>query len=280
MRRLMAVMAGLVLVGGCGTSGVVVANEPAPSSYSGPLRLPVAQQGSVMDRSGAAGRALQCTHAPYAGGSGDYAAGLASTQRSAGAALRNFFSLGHTRLPKSNYRMEREEGGRVLYSYNVGGRTKVALIAADAVRDFNQDEGWGVETWAQCDPSELPAEVTDALDIQVWKDASGKRVPVTTITSRAGPEHCDWQDITFLDVDTKSGEREYLRDTTGELGSYLTTTFDASATVPKQAIDTGYERDGRHLWLHPDGTAAYLVNTLNRDDVERWPAARRHIACA
>jgi hypothetical protein len=119
-----------------------------------------------------------------------------------------------------------------------------------------------------------------ALDTDVWQDARGNRVPIDTITSYRGPEHCDWQDITFLVLGTGTAERRYLRDTKGELSHYLATTFDPSAALPRQATDTGFERDGRRLWLHPDGTAAYLVDTKNPERVERWPAAKTGFACA
>ena len=247
------------------------------------MRLPVdhADQASVLERSGAAGRALECRTEPYAGGSGDYDSGLASTQGSAASALENYFSEEFfLQLPREDYRVERKNDGRVLYSYDVRGQTKVAFIAANSMRDFNDDEGWGIETWAQCDPSEFPASVTNEVGIQVWHDASGNRIPVAKIESYPGPEHCNWQNITFLTLDTKSGERQYLRDTTGELRDFLATTFDANSAVPKQATDTGFERDGRRLWLYPNGTAAYLVDKTNPEDVERWPAATEPVACA
>jgi hypothetical protein len=82
--------------------------------------------------------------------------------------------------------------------YDVAGRTKVSIVAADGVRDWNGDEGWGVRAWAQCDPSEWPPDVTDDLNIGVWEDESGRRVPVTRIQSFQGAEHCSWDDITFL----------------------------------------------------------------------------------
>jgi hypothetical protein len=58
--------------------------------------------------------------------------------------------------PSDGYAVEREQDGRVLFSYDVDGRTKVSMFAAQGVRDWSGDEGWGVRTWAQCDPSELP----------------------------------------------------------------------------------------------------------------------------
>lgn len=284
MRRALVALAGLVVLAGCGTSSLVVTGEPVEQPYGGPMQLPVdhSDEASVLERSGAAGRALQCDGEPYGGGSGDYDSGLASTQDSAESALENYFSEEFflLQLPRDGYRVEREDDGRVLFSYDVRGQTKVAFIAADSIRDFNDDEGWGIETWAQCDPSEFPASVTDALGIQVWEDAAGDRVPVANVQSYPGPEHCDWQDITFLTLDTENGERQYLRDTTGELRQMLTTTFDASATLPEQATDTGFERDGLRLWVHPNGTAAYLVDKTNPANVERWPAAKERVACA
>lgn len=181
MRRTLTILAGLVVLAGCGTPSLVVTSEPVRDPYTGPLRVPVdyADEASVLERSGAAGHALECAHEPYAGGSGAYDSGLASTQGSAASALENYFSQDFfLQLPREGYGVEREEDGRVLFSYDVRGKTKVAFIAADSIRDFNDDEGWGIETWAQCDPSEFPASVTDALGIQVWNDALGNRIPV------------------------------------------------------------------------------------------------------
>ena len=283
MRTALTVMTGLVVVlAGCGSSSLVVSGEAPQEPYTGPMRLPVddGDDASVLGRSGAAGRALECATEPYAGGSGEYDSGLASTQRTPGSALENYFTDAFVlELPREGYRVEREDEGRVLFSFDVRGRTKVAFIVADSTRDFNEEEGWGVETWAQCDPAEFPASVTEAFDTQVWRDASGNRIPTTTIESSQGPQHCGWEDITFLTLDTADGERLYLRDTTGELRGSLVTAFDPSATVPVGAIDTGFERGGRRLWLHPDGTAAYLVDKTNPENVEQWPAAKELIVC-
>jgi hypothetical protein len=162
--------------------------------------------------------------------------------------------------PSEGYAVEREEDGRVLFSYDVDGRTKASIFAADSVRDWNGDEGWGVRTWAQCDPSEFPSDVTDELNIGVWEDEFGRRVPITRIQSFQGAEHCSWTDITFLLVGPERKADQYVRDTNGELAGLLRTTFANEATLPEAATDTGWRRDGRQLWIGPDKEAAYLVS--------------------
>jgi hypothetical protein len=155
------------------------------------------------------------------------------------------------------------------------------MVAADGIRDWSGDQGWGVRTWAQCDPSELPPDVTDDLNIGVWEDESGRRVPVTRIQSFQGAEHCSWTDITFLLVGREEKRADwYVRDTGGDFSELLRTTFANEATLPEGATDTGLRRDDRQLWIGPDEEAAYLVSLDDAQDVERWPAAKQPIRCA
>jgi len=238
---------------------VVVQGDPDSSPYEGPMNLPIdyRDRATVGERSGAAGRALECDGAPYDGGGADYDSGLASVQDSPPAALDNLFEEDvFGALPEEGYRIEREHDGRVLFSYDVGGRTKIAFFAFDSVTDYNGDEGWGVEAWAECDPSELPATVTDDLGIQVWEDSSGQRAPGTRIQSFQGAEHCDWQDITFLHLGRGSGTDEYVRDRHGELAGFLRASYDGAATLPHNATNTGLHRDERELWLASTHDAA------------------------
>jgi hypothetical protein len=284
MRHVVVALAAAALLAGCTSSGVRTEARPIASRYSGPMYVPVSQPatGPVLYRSGAAARALECDGAPYDGGGAKYDSGLATVQRSAEDALENLLKedAPSIALPTGGYRVERKDGARVLFSYDVGERTKIAFIAADGMRDFNKDEGWGVEAWAQCDPAELPAGVTDTFGIGVWQDQSGARVPVTKIQSFQGAQHCDWQDITFLLLGPESNSHQYLRDTSGELARYLRTTYDGHAHLPQAATDTGYHRDGRELWLGPRNDAAYLVSLDDTKVVERWPAAKKSISCA
>jgi hypothetical protein len=102
----------------------------------------------------------------------------------------------------------------------------------------------GRRVLAQGDPSELPAAVTDALGIGVWEKADGGRAPVSRVRSSRGPEHCDWQDITVLSLGPEGDAEQYLRHAHGELAQFLQTTYDATAALPRTAIDTRLHRAG------------------------------------
>jgi hypothetical protein len=278
----------VVTMAGCGSDPVVVTGGPEPNVYDGPMhvKLDYSDEATVTAASGAAGQALECSGKPYLGGGADYDAGLATVQDSAKDALSNLFDkdFGWV-VPTTGYRVERSDDDRVLFSYDVDGRTRAAFIAADGVEDWKHHTGWGIEAWAQCDPAEFPASVTDHFWMDVWADGSGARVPVTTVESFAGAAHCDWQDITFLRLGedprgiARDRVEEYVRDTTGELGRVLEGEFSDHARLPDDATDTGWRHDGRELWLVPDKSAAYLVSLDDQADVERWPAATQPIGC-
>lgn len=284
MRSVPALGALALVLCACGSQPTVVLRaDPARHPYAGPMRLPVdhSDDATVAERSGAAGRALECAGAPYDGGGADYDGGLASTQDSPAKALANLFAEDAFwwQTPEEGYVLERQDDGRALLSYDVDGLTKVAFIAADDVRDWRKHTGWGIETWATCDPSELPPAASDAMNVGIWSDASGARVPATTIRSFQGPAHCGWDDITFLELGKEPTSEEYLRDTQGELADFLTMPSSMAVLLPKDAVDTGYHRDGRVLWTVPDKKAAYLVSQRDVDDVERWPAIAQPIGC-
>ena len=259
-----------VLLAGCG-SRVVDRSRSATPPYDGQLGAD------------AAVGALECEgKTPYDDGLGVYDDGLAKVQGSAEAALDDYMSESGLSFstPSEGYAVERDQDGRVLFSYDVDGRTKVAIFAANDVRDWNRDEGWGVRAWAQCDPSELPSDQTDELNIGVWEDESGRRVPITRIQSFKGAEHCSWEHITFLLLGPERKADWYVKDIRGDLRELLHTTFSNDAKLPADATATGFRRDGRRLWIGPAEHAAYLVSLDDPDDVHRWPQAKRRIGCA
>jgi hypothetical protein len=270
------VVAGVVLLAACRSSSSPVLTEGrVPSPYPGRLDVPLADAESTSWRAqtGSASKALECDTAPLIGERGYFGPNLATVDRSAEAVLVRLLRESATTLPGKGYRVEREAQHRVLFSYDVSERTKVAVVAVDGVRDSTGHQGWALEAWAMCDPADLPEAVSASLGYQVWQDAAGTRVPTTTVRSFNGGAHCDWADVTFLE----HGNRSYLRDPHRKLADYLRTTYEPHATLPRDAKDTGFRRDGRELWEEPSGRAAYLVTS---DDVERWPAAKQPIGCA
>jgi hypothetical protein len=283
--RLAPVLLLLPVLSACGEPAEIAVESTVDRPYDGPMYVKpdFSDRATAQERSGAAGRALECEFEPYEGGGGDYVdGGLEGVRSDAREALENFQEeAGYVDLPRDGFVVERVEGDRVLFSYDVDERTKIAYIAADGIRDYDDDVGWGIESWASCDPAELPTSVTESLGLRVWRDQDGDPVPVSTITHYPGPEHCDWQDITFLSV--ADGRTQYLGgDGTEEsIGQdLLTTTYDGDAALPDDATDTGYEYDDWHLWLAADRSAAYVVGVDDPSHVERWPAAKDDIACA
>ena len=258
-----------LLLAGCGDDGSSVAHEPTGSLA--PLST----------------RSLECDNRPYRTDGADYDDGLNEVQDDPMGALDNWLDAEGwaSQLPSDGYVVEWERDGQALLSWDVAGRTRIAVVAADDVTDYNGDTGWGVQTWAECNPAELPAETTDQLGIGIWEDSSGGRVSTTRVVSFQGAEHCDWQDTTWLRLgDAGDADRrydEYLsNDDDGELADYLTTTAHDAAALPNDATDTGWQRDGRELWLGDDPRAAYLVSVNDPGDVELWPAAKKPIGCA
>lgn len=269
--------AGLVLLAGCGAPTVVSAGDPVRTPYSGPMKVPqsFADRASVQERSGAAGLALECSGKPFAGGGADYLeSDLYEIGDSAAEALDHYLAgepNARYATPGEGYRVEREDGGRVLLSYDVAGGTKVAFVAAADVGNYAGDRGWGIEAWAQCDPAEFPRAVAEDLGFGIWTDERGRAVPTTTVHSRPGPEHCGWDDLTFLHLGGAERGAVFVRDRHGEFGAeMLRTTYDDEVVLPADAEDAGYRRENLELWLAPDHSAAYIVD--GDGTAERLPA--------
>ena len=282
---LLAVVA--TTLAGCTSSGhheLLIASGSPGKPYNGPLYVPIVSTNPyapVLDRSGAAGRALDCIYRPYAGGRGAYHDGLLEVAATYVRAAEAFMTpnSGAFTLPPDGYRVARHAGNRVLLSYDVRGRIKAAIILRDGITDYQQHTGWGVETWAVCDPAEYPAELTDALGIGVWQDRRGRRVPVTQVESFPGDDFCDYSGVDYLQTGRYPREEFYVHDADGQLTRYLTLPYDDSSTLPEDAIDTGFHRDGRELWFPPDRAAAYLVSQSDANDVQRWPGFKHTFGC-
>ncbi|MFC8427850.1 hypothetical protein [Streptomyces sp. NPDC057253] len=259
----------VMVVAGCDTGDDLVVDGTAPSSpYAGPLDVPTREldeHGAYASRlaSGAAGRALECD-GEISVGNGPEGWSEADGGADPEQGLRLYVDLFSPQAPGSGYRVERRERDRVLYSYDVDGRTKVAVVVA---KDQKDRPGWGPETSASCDPSELPASFTDSHGIEIWTDRAGRRVPSAEVSSHAGDDHCGWQRVHFLELDGM-----YARDPEG----VLTGGYADDVRLPADARDTGYRYGKRELWLADDRRTAYVRTP---DGVEAWPRLPDRVAC-
>ncbi|MBO1330946.1 hypothetical protein [Streptomyces sp. VRA16 Mangrove soil] len=284
--RAALVLGGVLVLGGCGTEvpeGLVAgASAPAPASpYGGPLKARTpgrVGEDSPLEGGGAALLTLECAGKPYGAGSvadegsGDDGADSADEALAAYAAD----DFGET-MPDRGFRVEARTGHRVLYSYDVAGRTRAAVIVAEDRR------GWLAETYAQCDPSEFRAAARARLGIRVWEDGRGRAVSTAKVVSWMGAEHCDWQSVEFVTLgrgaDGHRRGQQYLRDPDGQFTDFegLTSTYANHVELPSDAVDTGYRQGGRELWLSKDETHAFVRNADG--GVERWPGAKEQVAC-
>ncbi|WP_199547163.1 hypothetical protein [Streptomyces sp. N35] len=268
----------------CGESpdDLTVEGSPPESPYDGPLDLPVKEVPdedaddayTPVESLGSAGRALECDWEVMSGGRGD------RWSKSDGGStpedgLRLYFEIYQPGLPTSGYRIEHKEKGRVLFSYDVQGRTKVAVIVA---KDQPRRPGWGPDTSAHCDVAELPENFTDDLADDIWHDLDGRRVPTAIITSSEGSGHCDWQRAHFLEMGSGVKRVLYARDPHTILpDTMLTSPYEKDVELPADAKDSGYRLDDWQLWRTGSKSAVYVRTT---DGVEKWPAVRKGMACA
>ncbi|WP_370617847.1 hypothetical protein [Mumia sp. Pv 4-285] len=257
MRRLLSAVAMLILLtSACGEDTL------AAGTYDGPL--------AAEGRQGAAHRVVECDDAPTGGNNypGEYDNGALSDEPE--AALRTAFDEAQITGVHDGYVLVREDDDRALFTFTDAGRVRQALIVHDG-EAFGK-EGWYVESWARCDYAELPAAVAERAGVEIWFDADG---PVSTrrVHSADGPEHCGWQHLTFLSL----GETTYVRDADTEYAEWTDAPYDSEADLPPHAVDTGFHRDGDHLWRSPDGTRAYVGN---REKVAVWPRTKDGFTCA
>ncbi len=273
MRSLSAVAVALSV-----TSVLTACGEPGATSgarsgagYDGPLH--VARADATHRRAGAAGDVVECGTFGDGGFSdaAEYAEG--ATADSAEEALEVARSEWRFGGQQEGLVVAREEDDRVLYVVEVDGVAKQAVVVRDGpATEGAGGPGWYVESWAHCDYAELPRSFTDSIGLQIWTDAAGRPVPTRIVESWTGPEHCEWQSMTFLNL----GKAEYVRDPLPGLGAFFDEAYEAHAELPAAAVDTGFQRDGDRLWLSPGRQRAFVGS---EDDVEVWPRALEHLGC-
>lgn len=268
------------LLAGCGGQADD-ADEPVDQPAVAPASLPqvdlserpVADDADPSVRAGAVASFVDCEYGLWQGGwTSDF--GPLGSGASPDEAVKDMIAGDLLGLPDEQYVAAGQDDGRVLYVYEVSGSPKAALVVADSASvELDTEDRWAIETFASCDPAEFDQSVDDETVRLLWQDAHGKRVPTSVIVSVPGPEHCDWETVTFLAFDGQ----HYMSDPDDVLGGRgFITPFDADGVLPSNAIDTGYRQDDRRLWLSSDRSVAYVVTG---GAVEVWPSSTEEFVC-
>lgn len=108
---------------------------------------------------------------------------------------------------------------------------------------------------------------------------NGQEVLLSVLVQFRGAEHCNWESTTYLSGSALGSYRDsrgtsWVRDPLGALEYFplAKRDFRAHATLPGDARFTGYEQGAVEVWMAASdgGDYVYLVNSLDRRDVERW----------
>lgn len=115
-------------------------------------------------------------------------------------------------------------------------------------------------------------------DYRPWSTDDGCLVRIDVLAERSGPDHCGFEDADVIITGTPLGElytspddtQTYIRDPGGVFGRpEVAAAFEPSATLPDDAVDSGYRRDDVELWTVPDDPSSIYIVTP--DATERWP---------
>lgn len=283
----------LLVLTGCAAPGPAVTSTAGVAGRYGMSLAPSPSSSSAADpagRAGAAGDVVRCA-GPVVGTTSAAPFEGEDTGATPEAALRAAQTWAKWDGVQDGYAFARADADRRLYVFEVEGVAKQALILrhgpalkgdgtrATVVR-------WWLESWARCDYAELPAAVARQQGLEIWSSTDGKRQPTSVLVSFRFGAGC-YPGMTALDVGGPlQGGRdedgrvpvEYVRDPAPELRDrYFERDYAEHVTVPADAADSGYERQGDHLGFSDDRGYAYVGTP---GDAEAWPRATQPIRCA
>lgn len=266
-RMMVLVVAVLTAASACGHSATPAQAHP----YHGPLYVRGAAERHP--HAGAAGNIVDCR----AWGSGGFSAAKVYADGATADSPKHAVDVaGHEGIyegVETGLQVAKREHDRVLYVLEVRGAVKRALIVHyGPATKGSGGTGWYLESWASCDYAEFPRSFTDSIGLQIWTDPAGDPAPTKTIQGWVGPRHCDWESMTFLEL----GRDTYVRAPQSDLADYFARAYQKSMELPGNAVDTGFRRDGKKLWLSYDKQLAYVGT---KDKVEAWPRTIRPLLC-
>ena len=114
----------------------------------------------------------------------------------------------------------------------------------------------------------------------------GSTPPIVIMT---GPEHCGWENATFLflsvpvgTVASSAADRiQFIKDPLGTMSSFAERfggEFEADAELPADAEFSGYVNKGVELWISETvfNTGIFMVDG---EHIEKWPRVEPQLGC-
>ncbi|MGQ0847055.1 MAG: hypothetical protein ACT4QF_23295 [Sporichthyaceae bacterium] len=193
-------------------------------------------------------------------------------------------------VPKARWREAGAGSGEILYTVRAQQRLVGAVVVA------NGAEGWTVRSFGFCSKNWRDTSYLAGPLPEVWTTVDGTVAQPEKVSSYIGAGHCNHQSVVSLTINggrslDTPGRRSFARDPEGLLLRLWLESgkptneyyrgwadaqrgFDAHATLPEDATDTGFRRGGVALWTA--GDAAYLVGG---DRTERWAEVGQGPGC-
>ncbi|MGY5106034.1 hypothetical protein [Streptomyces sp. 900105245] len=142
-----------------------------------------------------------------------------------------------------------------------------------AAKNHNDPPGRRPQTSASSDPAELPPNLTNPLDHEIWTDPPGKRIPVTQLSSHRGAEHCERHSAHFQTMGNGQDTKLHARAPPPLPGG-------RPAPPPAGTHDTGHRFKHRQPWLTHPKTKAYIRTTDRAEGrAETRPQAKTGTTC-
>ena len=165
-------------------------------------------------------------------------------------------------------------------------RAELSNVALQSLEGMRIDEPRRCrDEESDLDREELDTQLFGYDDRMYTDEGCPVRLDIVAMGTAPDDHHC-FPGVSSVSVGTPFGaskqdtpERSYTRDPDDLYGSpNLRKRLELDATLPADAIDTGYRRDGAALWVDPsDDTLIYVVTD---DAIEAWPLLREEVFCA
>lgn len=167
-------------------------------------------------------------------------------------------------------RWEFGESHYTRHVYRAGGRIRALILMEGTSRQAAPGD-WAVTAWRSCSPDEFDPSDGRTTDDAPMYDPAGARSTAAVLI--AGPAHCDWQSMVWLQY----ADRTYIRDPFGLAAEVANGPYTVLAELPPGSTPTGLESVRWELFEAADPDRVIMRTPAG--EVEVWPAVPELFGC-